>query len=198
MILQNAEPLHQAKVIRGVLSRFPVDAELAPSTRTQALHDELLEVTRRLERLLPVATPSLQITSIVVERAIRDAETLIQTTGATSGVDRIHTALHGYLLAVCSSANITYTRDASLTVLFKLLRQSHPALQDLGPRSQDITQVMKALSAIMDALLPVRNNASVAHPNETLLEKEEAMLVINAARTILHYLDGKFASGLPR
>ncbi|GAH63627.1 unnamed protein product, partial [marine sediment metagenome] len=32
---------------------------------------------------------------------------------------------------------------------------------------------------------------SVAHPNEDLLEKDEAMLVINVARTLLHYLDAK-------
>jgi Abortive infection C-terminus len=37
----------------------------------------------------------------------------------------------------------------------------------------------------------LRNNASVAHPNEALLDEPEAMLAINAARTILHYLDAK-------
>jgi hypothetical protein len=37
----------------------------------------------------------------------------------------------------------------------------------------------------MDALNPVRNRATVAHPNAELLEKEEAMLVINVARTLL-------------
>jgi hypothetical protein len=43
----------------------------------------------------------------------------------------------------------------------------------------------------MDALNPIRNNASIAHPNQDLLEKEEALLVINVARTLLHYLDSK-------
>jgi hypothetical protein len=45
------------------------------------------------------------------------------------------------------------------------------------------------VAAILDALNPMRNRASVAHPNPTLLEQPEAMLVVNAARTILHYLD---------
>jgi hypothetical protein len=35
-----------------------------------------------------------------------------------------------------------------------------------------------------------RNNKSMAHPN-TLLEPPEAMLAINAIRTMLHYLDNK-------
>jgi hypothetical protein len=45
----------------------------------------------------------------------------------------------------------------------------------------------------MDALQPIRNNASVAHPNEALLDAPEAMLVVNTARTLLHYLDAKFS-----
>ncbi len=43
----------------------------------------------------------------------------------------------------------------------------------------------------MDAFNPIRNHGSVAHPNKDLLKKDEAMLVINVARTILHYLDAK-------
>ena len=53
-----------------------------------------------------------------------------------------------------------------MTALFKRLRSHHPAFIENGPRAQDITQVMRAMSAIMDALNPLRNNASVAHPNE--------------------------------
>jgi Abortive infection C-terminus len=60
-------------------------------------------------------------------------------------------------------------------------------------RAQDILQVLRSCSAIMDALNPVRNRATVAHPNAELLQKEEAMLVINVARTLLHYLDAKLS-----
>jgi hypothetical protein len=42
-------------------------------------------------------------------------------------------------------------------------------------------------------LNPVRNNASVAHPNEQLLGRDEALLVINVGRTLLSYLDAKVA-----
>jgi Abortive infection C-terminus len=41
---------------------------------------------------------------------------------------------------------------------------------------------------------PVRNMASVAHPNERLLDEPEAMLVVNACRTVLQYLDAKIGS----
>jgi hypothetical protein len=193
-ILKNSPPSIQAKIVRGVLERFPVNAEIAkPTTRTQELFDELLKIAERLEGVSPITPPDPKITSVIVERAIADVETLLNTNSAISGVDRIHTALHGYLQVVCDTQNITYQKDDSMTKLFKLLRQHHPALQNLGARSQDIERVFQSFASILDALNPIRNNASVAHPNIDLLEKDEAMLVINAARTILHYLDSKFS-----
>jgi hypothetical protein len=131
-ILSSAGPWIQAKILRGVLERFPVGK--GRPTRTQELHDQLVDLVRRLEAAAPVLTPTPRITSSVVGRAMTDAETLIRNNGATSGVDRIHTALHGYLLAVCDDAGIHHPSDASTTALFRLLREQHPAFQDVGPR----------------------------------------------------------------
>ena len=50
---------------------------------------------------------------------------------------------------------------------------------------------MRAAGSILDVMNPVRNQASMAHPNESLLGPEEAWLVINVSRSILHYLDTK-------
>jgi hypothetical protein len=47
------------------------------------------------------------------------------------------------------------------------------------------------MATILDSLNPVRNNASVAHPNNELIGKPEAMLVINTVRTLLSYLESK-------
>jgi hypothetical protein len=55
---------------------------------------------------VPVSSASPQITSDAVEQALKDAEQLIASRGATSGVDRVHTAFHGFLLAVCKKASI--------------------------------------------------------------------------------------------
>lgn len=114
--------------------------------------------------------------------------------GLLIAYDRIHTALHGYLLSVCDKASIAYGGDPSVTELFKLLRQHHSALQNLGPRAGEIEKILRAFRSVLDTLNPLRNRASVAHPNETLLDEDEAMLVINAARTFLHYLNAKVAS----
>lgn len=138
-----------------------------------------------------VPSPTLATTSDAVERALADTEQLIHTRGAVSGVDRIHTAFHGYLRAVATSAGVSAADDASATQLFKLVRDKHPKFGQVGPRANDIDRVLKTMAAIVDALNPLRNLASIAHPNEILLEEAEAMLVINSVRTLLHYLDAR-------
>jgi len=189
-ILQTASPRDQAKIVRGVVERFPVGQHGGPDTRTDALRGELLCVAKRLDAA-GVDVPVPRITSDVVQRALSDAEALIRTQGATSGVDLVHTALHGYLIAVCDQSSIAHSSGLTVTGLLQLLRTHHPKLQGAGPREQNVTQVLRAMASILDAMNPVRNMASVAHPNPQLLDEPEAMLVINACRTVLQYLDAK-------
>lgn len=51
--------------------------------------------------------------------------------------------------------------------------------------------MLGAMATVLDSLNPIRNNASVAHPNEELLDEPEAHLAINAARTVFAFLDAK-------
>lgn len=138
-----------------------------------------------------VQAPALQITSDVVERALRDAASLMGTSGATSGVDRVHTALHGYLKDVCDRAGIAYPHDPSVTQLYKLLRTQHPDLTKSAAQDASADRILKSFSSMIDALNTVRNQGTLAHPNPILLLEAEAMVFINATRTMLHYLDAK-------
>jgi hypothetical protein len=187
-ILFSRTPQHQARIIRGVIDRCPIDE--GPETRTAELRDELLRLADRCDGYMVQSQLPSGATE-VVSRAIADAEALLRTTGATSGVDRAHTALHGYLIALCDAEGIEHATDATMPALLKVLRREHPRLHDLGPRAGDIERVLNACATIVDALNPVRNRASVAHPNELLLPTEEAALVINTARTLLNYLSAK-------
>jgi hypothetical protein len=188
-ILMTADPSVQAQILRGVLERFPVEGS---GTRGR-VRERILAMIARLDGTTGpvVASPAPRITSEVVDRALSDAESLLRTRGATSGVDRVHTALHGYLMALCDEAAIDYPTDSSVPTLFKLLRERHPSLRADGPRADDVTQVLRSLATIINSLGPVRNMASVAHPNRLLLKAPEAMLMFNVVRSILHYLDAK-------
>lgn len=143
------------------------------------------------EGVAEVSSPALVITSDTVEEALRHAQTLIETHGAASGLDRVHTAMHGYLLSVCENANIPVPADGGITELFARLREHHPSLSITDPEAKARTdQILRGMARVIDALDPLRNRKTLAHPN-TLLDDAEAMLAINLVRTMLHYLDAK-------
>ncbi len=194
-ILEESRPDVQATILGGVLQKYPIGSDVpsgSGATRTPEFAAEIQGWIARLRGTAPVLAPALlAVTSAVVERALSDAEELLRTNGPTSCVDRVHTALHGYLLDVCRASGLTVTDDSSLTSLLKLLREGHTAFTRLGPRPNDVMVVLRALATIVDKLNPLRNNTSVAHPNTDLLPPEEAMLVVNVVRTLLHYLDAK-------
>jgi hypothetical protein len=190
--LESLSPRDQVKVLLGVIERFPPDETGAPNSR-RATHAVLLTYIARLESGPLIASQTPQITSEVVLRALQDAENLIQTSGPTSAVDRVHTVLHGYLIAVCDGAGVAHGDRDSMVALFRKLEANHSSLADLGPRSQDIKTVLNSSASILDALLPVRNQGSMAHPNAEVLGEPEARLIINVGRTLLNYLDAKLS-----
>ncbi len=116
---------------------------------------------------------------------------MINEKGPSNAVDRIHTAFHGYLEALCDEENITYSKDASITNLFKLLQNQHPTIRDFGSRRDEIKKILRSMANILDALNTIRNHASLAHPNEQILDENEAMLSIHIAKTFIQYLDKK-------
>lgn len=184
----------QAAALREILERYPPLPEPDPERsgfRSPELHTKLLTWITRLETGKEAVTVSIESATEVVQRALGDAEVLIRTQGPQSAVDRVHTAMHGYLLNLCDEAGIDYQERASANQLLKLLLNGHPSFVAVGERPQDITQILRGLAQIVDATSPVRNNSSVAHPNPHLIGPDEAWLVINAVRTVLSYFESK-------
>jgi hypothetical protein len=191
-ILESAEPADQAKIIHGVLKRHPAGSS---ANRTQALHDEFHRLAQRLETGPGVANPIPVYTSEFVKRTLIEVEEAVKTRRETGGVDRIHSAMHGYMQSVCRAARITFSDGARVDELFSLIRGRHPAFGRTVPRATETTAICRAMAQVLVVLNPIRNDGSMAHPTEELIEPIEAMLVINAARTILHYVDAKMAAG---
>ena len=168
------------------LNAGQVNPELHP---LHVLLQELIKAKGGSEQVAPVAVPDLKITGSTINQAIEDAKTLLNTQGATSALDRVHTVLHGYLKQVCKEAGIVYPEDATLNQLMNILRQNHPALVT---KNDNADQILKSMANVLDKLNPLRNNSSLAHSNPVLLESDEAMLVINTVNTLLSYLNSKF------
>jgi len=186
-ILTSETPDRQARILRGVLERFsPVTA--AQQQFTPVVEDWI----RQLDGAPAVASPMpIASMSAVVRQALIDAENLIRTSGPASAVDRVHTALHGHMNALCAEAKITLPERSTLQVAVKKLRENHPGLAPTGQRAEEISRVLYSMAATLDALTSLRNNATAAHPNDALLGNHEALLAINAGRTIFAYIDSK-------
>lgn len=143
------------------------------------------------EEDVQVAPPKVRTNSDIVDMALRDAETLIKSSGAPNALDRAHTAFHAYLREACEDSKINVVKDADITTVFGQLRAKHPELKIVDPQADKMmVDILRGFARAIDALNPVRNNKSMAHPNP-LLGPPEAMLAINAIRTMLHYLDKK-------
>ena len=77
-IISEQEPWVQARIVRGVTERFPVDGPASPPTRTKELRSELLKWADRLHGI--VVNSTIPRTSRAdVSQAITDTETLLQS-----------------------------------------------------------------------------------------------------------------------
>ncbi|MGO2141770.1 MAG: abortive infection family protein [Leucobacter sp.] len=186
-ILLSQSPDRQAKILRGVLEKYPASSE-----QQKVFQPRVEEWIRRLEGAPIVASVKpVESMRTVVRQALVDAENLIRTSGPASAIDRVHTALHGHLKHLCAETGIDLPDQATLQVAMKRLREQHPQLVPSGERADEVSRVLYSMATTLDALTTLRNNASAAHPNDALLGDEEALLAINAARTIFAYVDSK-------
>jgi hypothetical protein len=149
-----------------------------------AIHDDIEHIEVDEEHL---SAPE------VVRRALADARELIASSGPISAVDRVHTALHGYLREVCDDAGIAYPKDPTVQKLYKLIREDHVGFDATGPHADEINRIGQSMAGALDAINTLRNQASVAHPNDDLLDEADATLAINAGRTLFNYVAAKIA-----
>lgn len=142
-----------------------------------------------------VAAPEFsESISTSVMRALGDAKALIGTVDSSSAIDRAHTALHGYLVQLCTDNQIDLPSDPTASKAFKQLRQFHPSLQESGHRAEEITRVLNSFAASIDAFSTLRNRASLAHVNE-LLDVPEATAIVNAMYTVFRYIQDSMQRG---
>jgi hypothetical protein len=192
-ILKDAKPREQAKIIRGVFEMIPPPEESTNpiDAKKLRLYKELLEVAARLEADGQVESPVIANTSEVVFEALKDAEILLRSSGPKNAVDRAHTALHGYLKKLCLDRGEVFSKEPSLTDVFKVLRENFPEFSAIIPHDAEAKRVFGSLSSALDSLNTIRNRGTLAHPNEMLLEAPEAMLYINLSRAVLGYIETK-------
>jgi hypothetical protein len=138
-----------------------------------------------------VVAPSPQISSRTVQLALVDADRLLTAGSAVSAVDRVHTALMGYLRLLCERDSIEFAETDGASTLLKKLFKTDPATT-ISPHASHSLKVLRSAGAILDSFETIRNRGTVAHANDELLDEPEAALLVNIARSIFHYLDRRF------
>jgi hypothetical protein len=191
LALKKSEPHLQTKILRELLIRFPADETIpvffpSLSPRERARQD-VEHILAKLEPTLPLEIPHVISGSEIVKETLQSARTLLETLGPAHAIDRIHTALHGYLKEKCTEQGIPFNQDDQITRLYRLLRENHPSFSLPAGWEVEIDRVMKSQSSVLEQLNRARNDGSFAHPNPPLPEAE-AYLFINAATTFFHYL----------
>lgn len=140
-----------------------------------------------------IEVPKLEQATATVRAALEEAEVALRRGRPEAAVDRLHTALHGYLRSACESLNLDVPPEATVIAAYKAIRTK---VLDPLDASDEVRKILNSLSSILDAINNLRNNRSLAHPSE-LLPKPEAELFANAVSAFVSYLSQKLVEGEP-
>lgn len=101
-------------------------------------------------------------------------------------LDRLHTFLHKYFAALLTRLDLQYSNDDKLERKYAILRES------IMGNNQNLTKmtiaILKAQTNIIQEFNTVRNNNTLAHPNETL-SREESIYIINQIVNFVEFID---------
>lgn len=124
----------------------------------------------------------------ILREAIDDAETLIKKGKPANAYDRIHTTLHGVLKQKCEEQDIEINDKATITTILSKIRQ-HILDTKSDDKAKEIAKILGSISKIINILNDMRNKKSLAHPNKTLLDNDEALFLINISKAIMLYVN---------
>ena len=133
-------------------------------------------------RSATIETTTIQFSYENARAAMESVERALLANDPVAAIDRVHTVLHGYLKDKCGSYGIPTAGNPSMTSLVKQLRRHNSV-------PGEVQRTLTSLASAVQDLNEVRNNNSLAHPTQDVLDKAEAMLAVNAAKTILVYLN---------
>lgn len=156
--------------------------------KNSQLHSAVENIINK-KGLQTVVSPTLVHASKNVFEALSDAEILIDNIGATRAYDRTHTALHGFLMTVCDKNNITYPPQSSITALLPKVNELIKSIVKDDGRNDRVFAMLRSAAAILEHINYLRNNNSMSHPTEELLNEDDARFAINLTRSIMAYID---------
>lgn len=123
-----------------------------------------------------------------LRRAIGDASIFIGQGKYSSCIDRVHTAIHGYLRSKLDDLEVSYEESDMMPKLFNLLYREWETLNN-SDLDDMMLKALRSASATLDVLNDIRNRHSLAHPNDNIIGENEAKLVLGLAESISRYIN---------
>lgn len=123
-----------------------------------------------------------------VVKAIDDAEKFMHEGKFYSAFDRIHTAFYGYLRGKLTNLNVSYEESDTLSQLYNKLH-THVKVNIATDQSEIIRTTLRSASGIIDSINKLRNQNSLAHPNDSIITNREAELCINLVKDLTDYIE---------
>lgn len=149
----------------------------------------LLKLLRESDDSVAIDFSQIASRSDTIKKAVEDSMIFVREGQYESAVDRIHTALHGYLRELLTEHQVVYGNDDSLSALYNKLHEfygNNIQPQDVATR---IKTIVRSGAGIINSVNELRNNNTIAHPNGELIQKREAMLVIRLLNVIVDYIE---------
>lgn len=179
-----AEPDH---VVGTLIAALVAHARTVSNPPAATLLDSCQRIADRLKRSAPllgsIATGTGPPTFAALSNEVRRA---IESNQPETGLDRLHTYFVTLMRQICDKRGVLTTRDEpSHSVLGKYVK----FLRNNGHLHSEMSEkILKYALGTMDAFNHVRNNQSLAHPNE-MLNSDEALLVFNHVVAVVNFIE---------
>lgn len=188
-VFEKASPKNQAKILRGIFRFWSSDFHKGIKDKREKIYNEYLPKIEALEKM-----PFPDMNAITDAKSVMDvvqgARILVKEQGAPFALDRVHTALHGYLEKCCENAHIPLKGDEEIVTIFKILYEKHPNFSKNGKDQDEVRKIFKACGVILDAINTLRNHWSLAHPNP-LMQEADASFSIGVTLEIIKFVSAK-------
>jgi len=201
-ILSESSSDDQLKILSGVLEKYPLDYfedllqnevfTLKEYKVKEKLHEKITQWITQLSGDV-IEQGELKHDIEFVKDVLQQADILIANHSYSSAVDRAHTAIHGYLKALCDEQGFTFgEQNVKIQDMWGKLKTDHPSFNiEVREHQRPINQTVNAIGKFLENMNDIRNKHGFAHPNEDIIEEKEARFIINLSRVLLFYIDSK-------
>lgn len=127
--------------------------------------------------------------TVVIEKAVADAEILMGEGKYDSAFDRIHTAFHGYIRKILDNKGVPYEESDTLCQLYSKLHAEISSNIGSAEIAELIRTSLRSASGMISSINEMRNRHSLSHPNDDLLQKREAEFSIKLVKVLSDYIN---------